>query len=109
LRSADFVDVTLDAGRFGQEQVATIRIANKLEVAVTGDIPVCTTVFEPSDPRHVLLVPAEGGPFVVGPSRTIHLTRPFRALDPSKRAPDGAAYHLSSDPFSHDLSQCPED
>ena len=103
------MDVTLDARRFRQEQIATIRIVNLLEIPVSGDIPGCQTVFEPDDARLAALAPAESGPFVVGPSQTIQVTRPFRALDPSKRAPEGSAYSLSATPFSHDLSRCPED
>jgi hypothetical protein len=109
LRSAGFVEVALDARRFPGEQVATIRIVNKLDIPVTGEIPACQTVFEPADSRLAELAPAEGGLFVVGPSQTIEVTRPFRALDPSKRPPDGSAYQLSADPLRHDLSRCPEE
>ena len=109
LAEAGFVEVALDARRFRGEQVAMIRIANKLRVAVTGEIPACDTVFVPADARLVVLTPAEGGSFVVGPSATITLTRTFRALDPARRPPDGSAYRLSADPLDHDLSRCRED
>ena len=109
LRAAGFVEVAVDAARFRQERVATIRIVNILGVPVSGEIPACTTVFEPTDARLTAIAPAESGPFVVGPRQTIQLTRPFRALDPSKRPADGSSYRLSVSPLDRDLAECSED
>jgi hypothetical protein len=109
LRSAGFVEVTIDPARFRQERVATIRIVNALGIPVSGEIPACTTVFEPADTRLTAIAPAESGPFVVGPRQTIQLTRPFRALDPSKRPAEGSSYRLSVSPLDRDLADCPED
>jgi hypothetical protein len=108
LAMVGFVDVTLDTSRFGQEQVATIKVANKMGFPIEGEIPACFTVFEPADTRLAALVPAESGGFTVGAAKTIQVTRPFRLLDPSKRPPDGSAYRLSQ-PLRHDLSRCPEE
>lgn len=106
LALAHFVDVALDTTRFRQDQVATITIVNKLGVPVEGEIPACTTVFEPSDTRLSALAPGESGRFVVGAAETVKITRPFRALDPAKRPPDGSAYRLSAQSLRHDLSRC---
>ena len=96
--AAKDVQVTLDTTRFKDEGVATIRVTNRLGIAITGDVPACDTTFEPKDSRYSPIRPKESGRFVVGPKQTIELTRPFRVMNPNKLPPAaGVAYVLNDD------------
>jgi hypothetical protein len=95
LEIAGTVTVSLDASRFKQERVATIKIENKSGFAVEGTIPACSTIFAPKDGRFSPLRPGESGNFLVGANRTVLLTRPFRQIDPKKQPPDGTTYVLN--------------
>jgi len=95
LEIAGAVRVSLDASRFKQERVATIRIENKSGFAIEGSIPACSTIFQPQDGRFSALRPGESGNFLVGANQTVLLTRPFRQIDPKKQPPDGTAYVLN--------------
>jgi hypothetical protein len=106
LAQAGYVEVALDASRFRQDRVATIRITNKVGIVIEGEIPPCVTLFESADGSRSPLSPAEAGPFRVGPGRTIEVTRPFQLVQPGKAPPDGGTYRLSPRPLSHDLSKC---
>lgn len=95
LETAGYVQVSLDTSRFKQEGVATITIVNQYPFRIEGQIRACSTVFASPDRRVSPLRPAEPGAFVVGPSQTVQITRPFRMVDPTRSAPEGATYALS--------------
>ncbi len=95
LEVASAVTVSLDASRFKQERVATIKIENKAGFAIEGTIPACSTIFQPKDGRFSPLRPGESGNFLVGANKTVLLTRPFRQIDPKKQPPDGTTYILN--------------
>jgi len=100
LAGAGDLEVSLDPARFRVEGVAVIRIVNKQDWAITGTVPACRTVFISSDVADSALRPAESGPFIVPARAEVRLIRPFRLVDPGKRAPGSRAYALDAEALS---------
>jgi hypothetical protein len=100
LAEAGEIEVSLDPARFRAERVAVIRVVNKQDLAVTGLVPACLTIFTSADPADSPLRPAESGPFLVPPRSEIRLIRPFRLVDPTRRAPGQGPYKLDGEATS---------
>jgi hypothetical protein len=100
LVGAGEVEVFLDAARLRAEGVAVIRIVNRSDRAIAGAVPACQTVFTTEDAGDSPLRPAESGPFIVPARGEVRLVRPFRAVEPGKRAPGSRSYALDADALS---------